>query len=65
MKRLHLLGGLLMALLLGAFSASASADFRIVVATDPHYISPELTDGGACYARTLAAGDSKFMPYSE
>lgn len=54
-----------MALLLGAFSASASADFRIVVATDPHYISPELTDGGACYARTLAAGDSKFMPYSE
>ena len=54
-----------MALLLGAFSASASADFRIVVATDPHYISPELTDGGACYARTLSAGDSKFMPYSE
>ena len=65
MKRLHLLGGLVMALLLGAFSASASADFRIVVATDPHYISPALTDGGACWTRTLASGDSKFMPYSE
>ena len=68
MKSFHLLCGLSLALLLGAFSASASsasADYRIAVAADPHYISPALTDGGACYARTLASGDSKFMEYSE
>ena len=65
MKRLSLFCGLLLALLLCAFSASASAEYRIVVATDPHYISPALTDGGACWQRTLASGDSKFMTYSE
>ena len=68
MKSFHLFCGLSLALLLGAFSASASsasADYRIAVAADPHYISPALTDGGACYARTLASGDSKFMEYSE
>ena len=65
MKRLKLFCGLLLALLLCAFSASASAEYRIVVATDPHYISPALTDGGACWQRILASGDSKFMTYSE
>ena len=35
------------------------------MAADPHYIVPALTDGGTCYARTLASGDSKFMEYSE
>ncbi len=68
MKSFNLLCGLSLALLLGAFSASASsasANYRIAVAADPHYISPALTDGGACYARTLASGDSKFMEYSE
>lgn len=65
MKRFSLFCGLLLALLLCSFSGAASADYRIVVATDPHYISPALTDGSACYQRTLASGDSKFMPYSE
>ena len=65
MKRLHLLFGLSLALMLGAFTPAASADYRIAVATDPHYISPKLTDGGPCYQRVLAAGDSKFMEYSE
>ena len=65
MKRFSLFCGLLLALLLCSFSGAASADYRIVVATDPHYISPALTDGGPCYQRTLASGDSKFMPYSE
>ena len=65
MKRLRLVFGLSLALMLGAFSASASADCRIAVVTDPHYIAPALTDGGPCWERVLDAGDSKFMPYSE
>lgn len=65
MKRLQLLCGLALALLLGLFSGSASADYRIAVASDPHYIAPVLTDGGLYYQSVLASGDSKFMPYSE
>ena len=65
MKRLKLLCGLALALLLGLFSGSASADYRIAVASDPHYIAPVLTDGGLYYQSVLASGDSKFMPYSE
>ena len=65
MKRLQLLCGLALALLLGLFSGSASADYRIAVASDPHYIAPGLTDGGLYYQSVLASGDSKFMPYSE
>lgn len=65
MKRLQLLCGLALALLLGLFSGFASADYRIAVASDPHYIAPVLTDGGLYYQSVLASGDSKFMPYSE
>ena len=65
MRHLRLLCGMTLALLLGALSASASADYRITVASDPHFISPALTDGGPGYQRVLAAGDSKFMPWSE
>ena len=65
MKCLRLLCGLALALLLGLFSGSASADYRIAVASDPHYIAPGLTDGGLYYQSVLASGDSKFMPYSE
>ena len=65
MRRLRLLCGLALALLLGLFSGSASADYRIAVASDPHYIAPGLTDGGLYYQSVLASGDSKFMPYSE
>ena len=65
MKRLQLLCGLALALLLGLFSGFASADYRIAVASDPHYIAPVLTDGGLYYQSVLASGDSKFMPYSK
>ena len=65
MRRLRLLCGLSLALLLGALSGSAAAEYRIAVASDPHYISPALTDGGSGYQRVLAAGDSKFMTWSE
>ena len=42
-----------------------SGSFRVVIASDLHYIAPELTDGGDCYQRVLKNGDSKFMPYIE
>ena len=45
--------------------AAEEAGFRIVVASDLHYIAPELTDGGSHYQRVLKNGDSKFMPYIE
>ena len=52
--------------LFGLFPASkAGADFTLVIATDPHYIVPSLTDGGAYYQAVLRQGDSKFMPYIE
>ena len=53
-----------------AFCAEGHADasvggFRAVIASDLHYIAPELTDGGAGYQQVLKNGDSKFMPYVE
>ena len=44
---------------------ASSSGFRAVIASDLHYIAPELTDGGAGYQQTLKNGDSKFMPYVE
>ena len=48
----------------GHAEASVSG-FRAVIASDLHYIAPELTDGGPSYQQTLKNGDSKFMPYVE
>ena len=44
---------------------SAGGSFRAVVASDLHYISPDLTDGGEGYRQVLKKGDSKFMPFIE
>lgn len=67
--------GVLALLLLFLFSGSvlcreARADhsdssFRAVIASDLHYIAPELTDGGAAWQHVLKNGDSKYMPYIE
>ena len=67
MKRVFLALGLLgLFCLLGAVgSPAAAADYRVVVASDPHYIAPTLADGGSYYQRVLQNGDCKFMPYSE
>ena len=60
-------------------SASASAEpdvarsavrdgrdgLRMLVATDMHFLSPRLTDHGACFERTIRASDAKCMEYSE
>ena len=48
----------------GHAEASVSG-FRAVIASDLHYIAPELTDGGLGYQQILKNGDSKFMPYVE
>lgn len=52
------------------FCREAHADrspegFRAVIASDLHYIAPELTDGGVAYQQVLKNGDSKFMPWVE
>ena len=44
---------------------ASSSGFRAVIASDLHYIAPELTDGGPGYQQILKNGDSKFMPYVE
>ena len=52
-------------MILGGIKMQADADYRIFVASDPHYIAASLTDGGEYYQKVLDSGDSKFMPYSE
>ena len=37
----------------------------IYLATDTHYISPSLTDGGEYYQNMIRSGDGKFMPYNK
>ncbi len=37
----------------------------VFVMTDPHYLSPELTDGGASFQKTVQNGDSKLPQYSD
>ena len=44
---------------------ASSSGFRAVIASDLHYIAPELTDGGPGYQQILKNGDNKFMPYVE
>ena len=51
--------------MLGSVKMQATADYRIIVASDPHYIAPALTDGGEYYQKVLDSGDSKFMPWIE
>ncbi len=46
-------------------ACAANGDFCLVVASDLHYIAPQLTDGGEYYQIVLKNGDSKFMPYVE
>ncbi len=50
-------------LLCAAFGNTVFADYQVIIASDLHYIAPELTDGGEYYQRILENGDSKFMPF--
>lgn len=37
----------------------------LLVATDPHYLAPELTDGGSCFQKVIQNADGKMTNYSE
>lgn len=55
-------------LTLGCFSGcgdKAAQPVSIIFATDTHYLSPELTDGGALFKEAAAQGDGKLIEYSE
>ena len=54
-------------LLLMPFAASAEAEdtLTLFVATDLHYLAPELTDHGAYFEKITSRGDGKVMAYSE
>lgn len=43
----------------------AQKDVRVIVATDLHYLVPELTDGGPFFQRLIEQADGKVMAYSE
>ena len=59
----------LLAFLLLSLPCRASADaahpLQIAVMTDPHYISPALTDRGDAFMRVISRADGKVMRYSE
>lgn len=44
---------------------AAPEPVTIAIATDLHYIAPELTDGGAYFTRIVENGDGKAMAYCE
>lgn len=47
-------------------AAQASAgSHTLAIASDPHYISPRLTDNGPAFAAVVGAGDGKVMLHSE
>ncbi|MGN0752817.1 MAG: metallophosphoesterase [Aristaeellaceae bacterium] len=58
---------LLAFLLLLPLAASGEAEdtLTLLVATDLHYLAPELTDHGAYFEQLIARGDGKVMAYSE
>lgn len=61
---------IVVAALLAAYSGVPSPDtaaepVTLIVASDLHYISPELTDHGAYYQELIESGDGKTMEYCE
>lgn len=69
---INLFGGFSMRILLGLFAllillfpswACASGSPTIYLATDLHFISPELTDHGEYFTRMIEGGDGKMVHY--
>ena len=57
---------LLLLLLLGSGGArAAESEYRVIAATDLHYIAPELTDHGAYFTALTENSDGKLMRYIE
>lgn len=46
-------------------ASAAQADSRIFVASDLHYISPSLTDGGGYFTRMIESADGKVTAYCD
>ena len=46
-------------------AAETPAELTICVASDIHYIAPELTDGGAYFTELIENADGKAMQYCE
>lgn len=68
--KLIVLAVVLCAVLLSVFvsgpaKASETAAVRLMVATDLHYIAPELTDGGIAFQTLVDAADGKTTAYCE
>ena len=56
---------LLILLLLAPLAALGDDAVTLFVATDLHYLAPELTDHGPLFEQLIAGGDGKAMAYSE
>lgn len=61
MKRRTFLIGMLAAMLLPEIAVKAQESFTLVLATDLHYIAPDLTDNGAYFTRMVENADGKVM----
>lgn len=48
-----------------AVLGEATDELTLFVATDLHYLAPELTDHGSCFTQMIERGDGKVMAYSE
>ncbi|MGN0996906.1 MAG: metallophosphoesterase [Candidatus Ventricola sp.] len=48
-----------------AVLGEAADALTLFVATDLHYLAPELTDHGSCFTQMIERGDGKVMAYSE
>lgn len=49
----------------GELNTQMPESVSIIVATDIHYLSPELTDGGTYFMESVANGDGKVVDYIE
>lgn len=70
MKRFRLLAAVLAVFLFllsgcGRVPQEPDADYRVVIASDLHYLAPDLTDHGELFRRVMAAGDGKVTEYCD
>ena len=63
-KRALLGAALLLILAFGVPLSYAQEDFTLITATDLHFISPKLTDGGAYFTAMIESADGKMTHYS-
>jgi chromosome segregation ATPase len=52
-------------LLMGSGRVKAEANYRVITATDLHYLAPELTDHGEYFWRVMENADGKVSEYCE